>query len=316
MPYTLLFNAGCVACSNAAREIVEMGIAGLEVRPLSDPAVVDRLRQAGLEPPDRPALLADDGDQLRIATGWAMRVALVRLAGWNRADRIVRLLSIEQRARMSRGRTISRRTALGGGLAALAAAIGSAILPRSATTALAATDGVTTASATDVQRALAAQSVSAAIGTWGPVLPEVQVATQGTESVLVFGFQNNPNVVLLVDNTTAAKPSNTAALGMSVLKTGSGVIRFYDTTGQALVDLSVQSNTLVVTQVAPASALTEFGQDLLCFIHCLIQGNIDVNCILACISCAEGGFGAIFNCPRCFLCAGLRAIHCFRECFP
>lgn len=314
MPFTLLFDAGCLACSNAAREIAEMGIAGLDVRPLSDPAVLDRLRQAGLEPPDRPALLIEDGDHLRIATGWAMRVALVRLTGWNRAERIVRLLSIERRARLSRSGTITRRTALGGGLAALAAAIGSTILPRSA--AQAATEGVFTAAGADVQRALGAQAVRAAIGTWGPVMSHVQVATQGSESVLVFGFQNNPNVVLLVDNTAAATPTNTAALGMTVLKTGSGVIRFFDTSGQALVDLSVRSNQIVVTQVAAASGLTEFGQDILCLIHCLIQANIDVNCILACIACAEGGIGAIFNCPRCFLCAGLHAIHCLRACFP
>jgi len=315
MPYTLLFNGGCASCSKAAREIVEMSLPGLEVRALTDPAVLERIGQAGLEPPDRPALLIDDGDRLRIATGWAMRAALARLAGWNRADRIVRLVSIEHRARAaSRPGTITRRSALGRGLAALAAVVGSTLLPRSVTNAAAA-DGVFGAANADVQRALGAQSVRDAIATWGPVLSTVKVVNQGTESVLAFGFTNHPDLALLVDNTAAATPANTAALGMTVITTGSGRIRLFDTSGQALVDVSVRSGNVVVTDVS-TSRVPEFIQDIERFLGCL-GAHVSAGCVLNCIGCVTGGFFTqLIDCPQCILCAGPAAIHCARLYFP
>src|SRR5438105_15948335 len=65
MEHILLFDGDCAACSEAARAVARMGVPGLEVRPLTDSRVLARLRQVGLEQSWRPALLEDDGAQVR-----------------------------------------------------------------------------------------------------------------------------------------------------------------------------------------------------------------------------------------------------------
>lgn len=61
--YTLLFEAECAACSSPAQAVAGLGIGDLTVRGLSDPLIVEQLRQAGLEQPTRPALLIQEGTE-------------------------------------------------------------------------------------------------------------------------------------------------------------------------------------------------------------------------------------------------------------
>ena len=322
MAHVLMFDSECAACSRAAQAVAGMGIAGLEVRGLSDPAVLALLRQAGLEQPAGPALLSGDGAQARLATGWAMRRQLARLVGWKRASRIARLVSIEGRARASRAPSMSRRRALGAGLSLAAGAAGAVLLPGSASAATPSpTSGTVPATDAEAQRALGSTAVQNAIRTWGPAQP-AGVVSDGTDSVLVLSFANAPEVALLVDNSAGATAAGRKAVAVKK-DMANGALNFFGTDGTAFGAVSVRSGKVVVTE-APAAAASAVpaiptgiptGQ-IRCFIHCL-GAHLTAQCILTCHTCVTtwNPWSRAISCLHCLVCAGPEAIRCARHCF-
>jgi hypothetical protein len=321
MAHVLMFDSECAACSRAARAVAQMGIEGLEVRGLSDPAVLAQLRQAGLEPPAGPALLSGDGAETRLVTGWAMRKGLARLLGWRRASRVVHLVSIEGRARAARARSVSRRSVLGAGLAVAAGAVTSVLLPESAAAASPqAPSGLAPASSAEAQRALGSTTVQTAINTWGPVHP-AGVVNDGTTSVLVLGFTNVPDLALLVDNSAAATSARTV-LAIKKDPLAAGALQFFAADGTALGSVSVVAGRVVATEPRAAAAGTAVPTihiptaKIRCFIHCL-GAHLQAQCILTCHTCVTtpNPFSRIVACAHCIVCAGPSAIRCAHHCF-
>jgi hypothetical protein len=312
MPHVLVFDSDCAACSRAAQAVARMGIAGLEVRGLSDPEVVARLGEAGLEPPKGPALLSGEGAQARLATGWAMRRGLARLMGWRRATAVARLISVERRARAERARSLSRRRVIGAGLAVAAGAVTSALLPEAAAAASPqAPAGLVPASDAETRRALGSAAVQAAVGTWGPAHP-AGVTSDGTTSVLVFGFAGAQDVALLVDNTAGAS-ADRMALAIRSHAANGGTLEFLSPDGTALGSVTVVAGKVVTTPAAPTIHIPT--AKIRCFLHCL-GAHLTAQCILTCHTCVTtpNPFSRIVACAHCVLCAGPEAIRCAVHC--
>lgn len=312
MPHVLVFDSDCAACSRAARAVARMGVADLEVRGLSDPEVVARLGRAGLEPPEGPALLSGDGAQARLATGWAMRRGLARLMGWRRAAAVVRLISIERRARLERARSLSRRRVLGAGLAVAAGAVTSALLPEMAAAAAPqGAAGLVPASDVEAGRALSSTAVQTAVRTWGAAHP-AGVTSDGTTSVLVFGFAGAQDVALLVDNTAGAGAGRMAVAVRSHAANG-GTLEFLMPDGTALGSVTVAAGKVVTTPAAPSIHIPT--AKIRCFIHCL-GAHITAQCVLTCHTCVTtpNPFSRIVACANCLVCAGPEAIRCALHC--
>jgi hypothetical protein len=317
MAHVLMFDSDCSACSKAAQAVARMGIAGLEVRGSSDPGVLTLLEQAGLELPDEPALLSGEGPQARLATGWAMRRELARLVGWRRAMGIVRLMSVEGRARVARaarGRSLSRRGALGTGLAAAAGALGALLVPDLASAASSpAAAGLTSASDADVRRALGSASVQRAMNTWGSATA-AGVVSDGTTSALVFTFAKAPDVALLVDNAAGVAPASRLAVALRK-DHATGMLSFFGTDGAAFGSVSVQSGKVVVHEAPAAPAGIPGKGQIYCFIHC-VGAHASATCILTCHTCVTtwNPWSRALSCAHCLQCAGPTAIKCAKHC--
>lgn len=326
MTHVLMFDSDCAACSRAARAVARMGIADLEVRGLSDPAVLAALSEAGLQAPDGPALLSGEGAEARLATGWAMRRRLARLLGWQRAMQVTRLVAIEGRAHASKARLVSRRRVLGTGLAVAAGAVSSALLPELASAAGPQTStALKAATNAETQRALSSAAVKRAVTTWGPVTA-AGVANDGTSSVMVFDFTNAHDLTLVVDNSATASSSGRQALAIRQDASGAGSLHFFSPDGTALGSVSVASGR-VVTAAAPAAAVGGVAPaavptihiptaKIRCFLHCL-GAHLQASCILTCHTCATtpNPFSRIVACAHCVVCAGPSAIRCAEHCF-
>jgi hypothetical protein len=312
MTHVLVFDSDCAACSRAARAVAEMGITGLEVRGLSDPAVVALLQEAGLERPNGPALVSGEGATARLATGWGMRRGLARLLGWRRAAHVVRLVSIEARAHATRSGSVSRRRVLGAGLAVAAGTVTSALLPEAASAAAPqTTTGLAPANEAETQRALGSAAVKTARTTWGP-LQAAGVTSDGTTSVLVFEFTNQPGLALLVDNTAASGSRTALAVRQD---TARAALEFFGADGTALGSVSLASGKVVATAPAAPSIHIPTAK-IRCFLHCL-GAHLKATCILTCHTCVTtpNPFSRIVACAHCIVCAGPEAIRCAQHCF-
>lgn len=91
--WTLAFDAGCGHCTSVATAV--RGIAGdrLDIRPLSDPAVVAVRRDLlGAKAPWKPTLIKQRGSVMQAVTGARLGLELLRILGPRRAGRVVSIL--------------------------------------------------------------------------------------------------------------------------------------------------------------------------------------------------------------------------------
>jgi hypothetical protein len=298
-----------------ARIVIDMSIPGLEVRSIDSPEVAELLSAAGLAVPDRPALLAVGDNRAEILTGWAMRRRLaVRLIGRRRPAALVRLYMAEWQAKLSRPVDLAVprpdtgpvRRALGrlGTLVLLPAAAGPQ-QPGDATPAL------VTASYADAQRALASVGVQAAIRSWGPVRPDVRELASSPDPILVL-IHESGDVVTFVDNASASS-DNPVTLSMGVTSANGPGLRLYLANGTPLVDIVKSGAEVRVTAAATPEITPEVSwKQIEAFFTC-IGADVAADCWQTCLGCAEGGWGAILNCPHCYLCAGVKAITCAKR---
>jgi hypothetical protein len=314
MQYTLLFDGNCTACSPVAEAVVRVGLSGLVARSLQDAEIRALLTKAKLEVPAKPALLCHDGRRVSMMTGFRMRAELIRLLGVRRGHHIIRLATMEARARASRAAPralLSRRQVLG------AAATGAAGLALGATSAAAASTeaaelNVTPADAADVKRVLSDATVQQAIATYGPVSTgSVLEIRDGGQRAFALPHQGS-STITLVDGSVRTKPT---VLALQPSAADGHGITFSTASGHALVELRASGGR--VEAVSPTEAVPNISYprwQIDCFRNCA-RAYVDIPCINYCIECANGGWDTFVNCPRCALCAGSLGLRCARDCF-
>ncbi len=89
----LLYDAGCSLCAALAREVEALSEGRLRMRSLREPevqALLDRARPGWRW---EPMLLEEEGERVRVYTGLAMRMQLVRVLGPARALRVAQLVA-------------------------------------------------------------------------------------------------------------------------------------------------------------------------------------------------------------------------------
>ncbi len=322
--YVLLFDGDCVACSRVARAVSDLQIADLEVRPRTDLTVAQALEQAGIAAPVAPSLLVTGAGGTRLLRGWRMRRVLAGLMGWRRARAIMRLSAAEAEARLARRRAqagsgSTRRRIVSTGLVGIVAGV---LLPRSASAAPqsagTATSALKLANDTDVARALASPAMRRAMATWGPVSSGAVEVTDDSQTVLVFSHsRDGREVITLVDNSADAAADDPAALSMTGSPANKGGVRFYTVAGTVLGDISQDADGR--TRAVPAQDTAVPGQimepafDRTCWLLCMNGVILPMACLQACFNCGLA-IGALINCSYCGLCAGTRAITCFKRC--
>jgi hypothetical protein len=311
--YILLFDGDCLACSKVARAVNDLHVADLGVKPLGDADVTEALAQVGRPLPGRPSLLVTGTGGPRLLHGWQMRRVLAGLIGWRRARTIVRLLAVEGQARLARaGSGSTRRRVMGVGLAGIA---GGVLLPRTASAASAggspAASGYQPANSADVQRALASPSMRRAIDTWGPVTPGAIAVADKSQPVLAFSHNHNGReVITFVDNSADATLGDPVAISMTGSPTNKGAVRFYTDAGVVLGDIT-QAADGTARAVAPPDADPAF--DRTCWLICMHGIPLTLSCLQACTSCFLV-LTPVINCSYCTICAGPRAITCYKRC--
>jgi predicted DCC family thiol-disulfide oxidoreductase YuxK len=318
----LLYDGACASCSKVARLVRDSGVAGLDVRSLSDPEVLGWFQAAGLPAPDRPVLVERAGDTLRRHDGMALRLRLGRLLGYRRAHRAVRLLAAEAAARGRRAGagTINRRSLLGAG----AGGATGLLLAATGGTATAADPhtGLVPADPAALRRAMGRASVRQAVGVWGEVdtAHVFQVsASDGTPVLLLPHAGTNVTTVTgtdKVDFALAYEPVPELS-----------VVRYYASTGTAICDLAGSPDGTVVTPAPGCSASTDptapgeptgplpagcSSAWVRCFLTCL-RRDPGSQCTGNCCDCISAG--AIVLCAACSVCAGANGYTCAKGCF-
>ncbi|MFB4315829.1 hypothetical protein [Actinomadura sp. 21ATH] len=125
--HILLFEGTCGRCGRLAAEVVEVSAGRLDAVRLTDPRAARWAADAGVELPNRPALVVLSGPRPRLLTGRRMVSALVRLLGPRRSMAVLRALG-EDHAEDDGGRRNFLRT----GLIGLGVVAGSVIVPGTA----------------------------------------------------------------------------------------------------------------------------------------------------------------------------------------
>jgi hypothetical protein len=317
MRYIVLFQHSCRACSNVAKMVRDLEIAGLEARPLDDPEISARLSKARLPIPDRPSLMVVGEDDMRVLSGWGMRRRLAVLVGWRRSRAIVRLLAAEYRARLARAAqpdAPSRRGVIGSAIAGL---VGWAVLSRSAFDSPRPEDGATTpADASDVRAALAAPSVQQAIRTWGPVEGTAYITRSGGQSTLALTHPGQ-GIVTFVDNSPGALRNRPVALSMGLLPDAGGTIRYHTVGGVPLADVTASGDRVRVSAVdgGPDGPDRPSTAQMIIFWACIIE-HATADCVIACQGCNPAGtLAEKVNCTKCLACAGPYAVKCGKRAF-
>jgi hypothetical protein len=327
MRYIVLFNHDCSACSRVAQMVRDLSVTGLEARALADPEVAGLLSRAGLQTPDRPALLVADGDGAEVLSGWAMRRRLASVIGWRRSGAIATLLAAESRARLAavaESHGPSRRGVVGG---ALAAAAGFALMPSSAWASSrpgGSQPAVTAADAAEVHAALATEAGHRAVRTWGEIDAKAHKITSGGVVTLILAHPQRGVVTFI----RMSPGSSHTAVSLGTVPGADNTVRYYTVGGTPLADLATSNGRAQASPVPAgtvnagmsAPAKTEEPDISVkakaCFIAC-IGRRAGGPCIANCVSCVAIVFlhkTLPLVCDQCLACAGQHAIACAEEC--
>jgi predicted DCC family thiol-disulfide oxidoreductase YuxK len=318
----LLYDGACASCSKVARLVRESGVAGLDVRSLSDPDVLGWFGAAGLPAPDRPVLVERADGVLRRYAGMAMRLRLARLLGYRRAHRALRLLAAEAAARAQRAGAgaMSRRSLLGAGaggatgLLLVAAGGTAAASDRHAT-------GLVPADPAAVRQAMARSSVRQAVDVWGEVDPSHVMRVSGSDGTPVLLLPHAGTNVTTVTGTDKVD----FALAYEPIPDLS-VVRYYVSTGTWICDMTSGPDGTVVTPAPGCSAPTDptgpgaptgplpagcSSSWVRCFLQCL-RRDPGSQCTGNCCDCVS--VDAIALCAACSVCAGANGFTCAKGC--
>jgi predicted DCC family thiol-disulfide oxidoreductase YuxK len=317
----ILYAGSCPACSRVARLVTDTSIAGLEARPFDDLQVSELLAGAGLQTPERPALVVTGGAEVQLLTGWAMRRHLAALVGWRRSGTIARLLAAEWRARLTRPVGLhapSRRGVLGGAAAGILGWAMSSGVANAATRSAESTPALKAASPADAARVLETASAQRAIRAWGPAEQQVLETTGGGRPVLVLRHPDR-DIYTFIDNSPDVHGGEPAAISVGAAPTAEHALRYYTVNGGALADLTMSDGhaTVAPVQLSPGEVEPDISKtDLLCWLGCIGAATTSPSCITSCESCAIGpnGLGKAIACALCTICAGQNGVNCLYAC--
>jgi hypothetical protein len=320
MRYVVLYAASCPACSEVARMVRDTQVPGLEARAFEDPSVTDSLRNAGLSTPNRPSLLVIGDQGAQLLSGWAMRRRLAGVVGWRRSGTIVRLLSAEWRARLTKAagsHLPSRRGVIGSILAGLTGWAMSSGVAAASPVPAEDTPAMKPASPADASRLLETASAQRAIRAWGPAEQQV-LEISGSQPVLVL-MHPERDIYTFIDNSPGALQGNDpAAVSLGVAPTAERALRYYTASGVPLADLAVSGGQVTATPILPsAQAVPDLKSwQIACFAACIGRKS-GAPCIITCEGCffdATGTLTKLIACSNCLVCAGPNGVPCLREC--
>jgi predicted DCC family thiol-disulfide oxidoreductase YuxK len=327
MRYIILFDGNCRACSKVARMVRDLGVSGLEARSLEDPEVALLLGPAGLETPDRPALVVAESNEVQLLRGWAMRRRLARVIGWRRSGAIVSLAAAEWRARVARSADAhapSRRTVIGG---ALAAAAGWVLMPGSASASSQPSGSktiTTVADPAEVRAALATAPGQRAITTWGPVGQKAYKISGGGQDTLMLTHPQSGIVTYMDMAPEALRGGNPAAVSTGAAPATENTIRHYTVGGTPLADLTISGTGAKSTAVASDAIVPsrtaapeepDVGPRAIANFTACIGRKAGAACLQHCIDCVPVVYieKNPLPCAQCLVCAGPHAISCAIE---
>lgn len=317
----VLYAGGCAACSRVARLVTDASIADLEARPFDDPWVSESLAGAGLQTPDRPALVVIGATEVLLLTGWAMRRRLAALVGWRRSGTIARLLAAEWRARLTRSAETympSRRGIIGGTVAGVLGWAMTSGVAHASTTSAASTPALKAVSPAGAAKVLQTATAQRAVSTWGAA--EILELSGGSNPVFML-VHSERDIYTFIDNSPRARQaSGPAAVSLGVAPGAGGTIRYYTVSGIALADLSVADGQATATPGQPTAAvqpdITINKVTLACFAACVGRPP-NVSCVDNCARCSEASgtlAQKLLACLPCVTCAGVNGVNCLYVC--
>jgi predicted DCC family thiol-disulfide oxidoreductase YuxK len=318
----VLYAGNCPACSRVARLVTGASIADLEARPFDDLQVIESLAGAGLETPDRPALVVMDGAEVQLLTGWALRRRLAALVGWRRSGTIGRLLAAEWRARLTKSAglyTPSRRGVVGGTLVGILGWAMSSGTGHASTSPAPSAPTLKPASSADAVRVLETATAQRAIRTWGPAEKRVLKITGGSQPVLVLRHYER-DIYTFIDDSPDAHSSGPVAISLGAAPTGEHALRYFTVNGSALADLKLSDGHTTVTPVQPrpGEVVPDITKtQIACWLGCIGYSTTSPGCITACENCfyyAVGTVARIAACTQCVVCAGPNGVACLKVC--
>lgn len=321
MRYIVLYAASCPACSEVARMVGAASVPGLEARGFEDPEVTGWLRDAGLPAPGRPALMILSGEDIQVLSGLAMRRRLAGVVGWRRSGTLVRLLTAEWRARLTKqaaSRMPSRRGVLGGVLAGLAGWAATSGVARASVTPASDVPAMTPAAPAAAARVLQTAAAQQAVRTWGPADQQV-LAISGSQPVLVL-LHPERDIYTFIDNSPGAHSAEPLAISLGAAPTGEHALRYYTVNGGPLADVRASDGQAIVTPVQPRPGEVEPDIStfkLKCWLGCIGRSTTNPGCITACENCfyyAVGSVARVVACSQCVVCAGPNGVRCLQEC--
>jgi hypothetical protein len=325
MRYIVLYAADCPACSQVAAMVTDASITGLEARGFEDSEIAGALRNAGLEIPDRPALVIMSGTDVQVLSGLAMRRRLAGVVGWRRSRTIVRLLAAEWRARLTKSasRVPTRRGVIGGILAGLTGwAVTSGVANASPASAGGA-PGMRPADPADAARVLRTATAQRAIRAWGPADPQVHEISGGSLPVFVL-IHPDRDIYTFIDNSPGALRENKpVGLSLGAAPTPEQALRYYTVDGATLADQEPDGKVTARAfhphsgEDAPDVVPDIKPWQLACWIGCVGTRTASVACAAVCEQCfyyAVGSAARLIACSNCLVCAGPNGVKCLKEC--
>jgi hypothetical protein len=306
----LLFDGHCAACSSLARAVDDLQLSSLTTRSLHDADVAVLLAQAGLAVPNEPAVLVDGGNHMRLLTGFRLRIHMIRLLGLRRGGQIARLAAMEARARRQR-QGLSRRRVFRGALGAAVGAAGAAIFGSAQPAAGGPKPGARStvpADPTVVRTLLDERIVQRAVGSFGPISVDAALEVRGADEPIIALRHPDSATTTFVGMATGKEH---VALAIRSLPAADG-IEFLRATGEQLGTLRSVDDRAVMR--APDTYEPEqLPPEVICWLACMLEEGVDVNCALACLGCASFPPNPA-DCAFCTLCAGVPGIRCARDC--
>lgn len=322
----LLFDSGCVVCTDVAQSIERATDGWLLARSLRSADMQELLVRARPDWRWEPTLIEVEGDQTRAYTGMALRAKLLAGIGPRKTLRVVQLVyqAMTPRHEADRGRRKFLKqgaTILGGvvlGLTWGKSTPGAAAAP-SAGTPNAKHIPASDPRVAHLQKAAAVQTASQHFGTpdWSNVY-RVSGTAKNTQPVAYMipypaaPGGSVPQLTFLMIGDPATGDDTSSIVGqMHAGEQQSKVFAWFTADARALGTLSVREGQ--VTTAAPiVSGVAQPNFDGTCFLNCL-GTEISVECFLGCLSCPTP---SPFNlaCGVCAVCAGFRAFLCIRQC--
>ena len=321
----LLFDSGCIVCTDVAQSIERATDGWLIAKSLRSADMQDLLTRVQPDWRWEPTLIEVEGDRTRVYTGLALRTKLLAGIGPRKTLRVAllvyRAMTPQREADRGRRKFLKQgATVLGGALLGLTWGKST---PGAAAASSAGTPNAEHILASDprvahLRKTAAVQTASRHFGApdWSNVYRVSGTAkdTQPVAYMIPYPAAPGgsvPQLTFLMVGDPAAGDDTTSIVGqLRVGEQQSRVFAWFTADARALGTLTIREGQ-VTTEAPIVPGVVRPNFDTTCFLDCLGR-DISVECLLDCLSC----FAPFINpsCIICGICAGLRAFLCIRQC--